>query len=161
MTLGISGAGGNCITIKHEPRPDPTPDAVDAVLQSRRRGIAPDSLGAQIVKLFEAIGALDRVVKKIEVSMLPVAADDDEGDILGIGLWVDSEIESILDSACCEHDMDLRVAPGYGAFLAESDGSHRKQNFVVGNGQKVPNAGRLVLNLKSDSEGNRKIKRAL
>ena len=54
--------------------------------------------------------------------------------------------------------MDLGDAPGYGRFLTESDGSRRKQNFIVGNGQKVPNDGQLLPNLESDAEGNRKIK---
>ncbi len=54
--------------------------------------------------------------------------------------------------------MDLGDAPGYGAFLTQSDGSRRKQNFIVGSGQKVPNEGQLVLNLESDGGENRKIK---
>ena len=45
--------------------------------------------------------------------------------------------------------------------MIESDGSHRKQNFIVGSGQKVPNEGQLLLNLESDAEGNGKIKSTL
>ena len=108
--------------------------------------------------MFEAIGALDSVVEKIETSILPVTTDDNEGDILGFGSWVVSEIEITLDSGCCEHVMDLGDAPGYIAFLTESDGSRRKQNFIVGNGQKVPNVGQLLLHLKRNAEVNRKIK---
>ena len=54
--------------------------------------------------------------------------------------------------------MDLGDAPGCGAFLTQSDGSRRKQNFNVGNGQKVPNEGQLVLKLESDGDENKKIK---
>ena len=42
--------------------------------------------------------------------------------------------------------------------MTESDGSRLKQNFIVGNGQKVPNEGQLLLNFESDIEGIRKIK---
>ena len=61
----------------------------------------------QTVQLLDAIGALDNVVEKIEASILPVTTDDDEGDVLGVDSWVDSEIEITLDSGCCEHVMDL------------------------------------------------------
>ena len=54
--------------------------------------------------------------------------------------------------------MDLGNTPGSGAFLIESDGSRRKQNFIVCKGQKDPNEGQLLLNLESDFEGNGKIK---
>ena len=73
--------------------------------------MALDSLGVQTVQLLDAIGALDSVVEKIEASILPVTTDDDEGDILGVDSWVDSEIEITLDSGCCEHVMDLGDAP--------------------------------------------------
>ncbi len=42
--------------------------------------------------------------------------------------------------------------------MTQSDGSPRKQNFIVGNGQKGPNEGQLLLSLESDGEANRKIK---
>ena len=157
MTLG-SSAFGNCVSIDPEPRNSATQDTVDAMRRSRRRRMALDSLGVQTVQLLDAIGALDDIVEKIESSILPVTTDDDEGDILGVDSWIDSEIEITLDSGCCEHVMDLGDAPGYGAFLTQSDGSRRKQNFIVGNGQKVPNEGQLVLNLESDGGENRKIK---
>ena len=157
MTLGGS-ASGNCMSIDPEPRNSTTQDTVDAMRRSRRRRMALDSLGVQTVQLLDAIGALDDVVEKIESSILPVTTDDDEGDILGVDSWIDSEIEFTLDSGCCEHVMDLGDAPGYGAFLTQSDGSRRKQNFIVGNGQKVPNEGQLVLNLESDGDESRKIK---
>ena len=50
-----------------------------------------------------------------------------------------------LDSGCCDHVMDAGEAPGY--CILESAGSKRRQNFVVGNGSKVPNQGEVHLNL--------------
>ena len=43
-----------------------------------------DILGAQHVKVPEAIGALGIVIRKIEASILPVTTGDDEGGILGV-----------------------------------------------------------------------------
>ena len=80
-----------------------------------------------------------------------MTSDDDEKEILAaFDQWVDSDIEITLDSGCCEHVMDLDDAPGYGAFVMESAGSKRKQNFIVGNGARVPNEGQLSLNLECD-----------
>jgi hypothetical protein len=63
---------------------------------------------------------------------------------------MDKEIELTLDSGCCEHVIDLSDAEGYAAYLVQSPGSKRGQNFIVGNGEKVPNDGQLVLNLEQD-----------
>ena len=46
--------------------------------------------------------------------------------------------------------MDLGETPGYGAFVMDSARSKRRQRFVVGSGQRVPNEGQLVLNLEGD-----------
>ena len=124
--------------------------------------MAMDSLGVQTVQFLDSIGALDSVIEsiteRIETSTFLTTTDDDDGNVLGVDRWVDSEIEITLDSGCCEHVMDLGDAPGYGAFLTQSDGSRRKQNFSEGNGQKVPSEGQLVSNLESDGDGNRKFK---
>ena len=37
--------------------------------------------------------------------------------------------------------------------ISESAGSRRKQNFIVGNGQKVPNQGQVDLNLQASVDG--------
>ena len=71
--------------------------------------------------------------------ILPFAAEE----------WVDKWIELTLDSGCCEHVQDLADAPGYANFITSSLGSRRGQNFVVGNGQKVPNEGEVHLNLEA------------
>ena len=75
---------------------------------------------------------------------------DDESFVLGLDSWVDTEIEITLDSGYCEYVMDLGDASGFGAFVVESAGSKRRQNFVVGNGQRVPNEAQLVFNLEGD-----------
>ena len=90
-----------------------------------------DAIGADNVRLLNAMGALDSVVEKVEAYIMTT---DDESDIFGVDSWVGIEIEITLDSGCCEHVMDLGDAPGYGAFVVESAGSKRRQNFVVGKG---------------------------
>ena len=47
--------------------------------------------------------------------------------------------------------MDLGDAPGYSTFLTESPGSKRQQQFIVGNGARVPNEGQLLLNMESST----------
>lgn len=88
--------------------------------------------------------------------ILPIVTDDEEC-VLPVADWVDSFIEVTLDSGCCEHVLDLGDAPGYGAFMTESPGSRRSQNFIVGNGSKVPNEGQLTLNLESDVDGKQRL----
>ena len=97
MALG-DRAVGNCTATDPEPRHSVTSNAVDAMRQSRSRRMAFDSLGVQTVQLLDAIGALDSVI-----GALDSVTDDDEGDILGVDSWADSEI----DSGCCERVMDL------------------------------------------------------
>ena len=57
-------------------------------------------------------------------------------------------IELTLDSGCCEHVLDVADAPGYAHFISESPGSKRGQRFIVGNGERVPNAGQVRLNME-------------
>ena len=85
-------------------------------------------------------------------AIVPITTDD--ADILPVAAWEDVEIDVTLDSGCCEHVMDSSEAPGY--LIGESPGSKRGQNFVVGNGQKVPNEGQMVLNLETILGGKRK-----
>ena len=103
-----------------------------------------DSIGHAQFDLLTSIGAIDAVLNSLEAHIMTT---DDESDVLGLDMWVDLGIEITVDSGCCERVMDLGEAPGYGAFLVELAGSRRRQNFVVGNGQRVPNDGQLVLNL--------------
>ena len=45
--------------------------------------------------------------------------------------------------------MDLDNAPGYEAYLVQSAGSKRRHQFVLGNGERVPNEGEARLQLAS------------
>ena len=56
-----------------------------------------------------------------------------------------------LDSGCVDHVMDAADAPGYCDL--QSAGSRRGQNFVVGNGAKVPNRGEVHLNMEATVSG--------
>ena len=97
----------------------------------------------------KALGALEEV----EDAMLPIVTDDGEDQVLPVlENWVDTDIEITLDSGCCEHVMDIADAPGYCAFITESAGSRRRHNFIVGNGQKVPNEGQILLNLEAGGD---------
>ena len=80
-----------------------------------------------------------------------ITTTDDNDGILPVTDWQDVEIEITLDSGCCEHVMDVAEAPGY--LVGESPGSRRRQNFVVGNGAKVPNVGQVNLNLQASVDG--------
>ena len=93
-----------------------------------------------------------------DADVLPVTTDDGENELMPITDWQDVEIEITLDSGCCEHVMDMAEAPGY--VVTESPGSRRKQNFVVGNGQKVPNEGQFNLNLQTQVNGHENLLRS-
>ena len=47
--------------------------------------------------------------------------------------------------------MDLGDAPGYSVFVTELPGSKRQQKFIVGNGARIPNEGKLLLNMESST----------
>ena len=151
VTLRNNNGRGNCTALQYEPNLSAVETTLGAVGDAchrrrmvRRRKAIEELLGEQNVKFLEAIGALESVAEKLEVSLPAhvMTSDDDEKEILAaFDQWVDSDIEITLDSGCCEHVMDLGDAPGYGAFVMESAGSKRKQNFIVGNGARVPNEG--------------------
>jgi hypothetical protein len=152
----------SCVSIRtYEPNETPTEtettDTIAAIRRSRVRNLVRDSVGHEKFDLLTSIGAIEQVLDSVEAHIMTT---DDESDVLGVDTWIDTEIEITLDSGCCEHVMDLGDAPGYGAFIVESAGSKRRQNFVVGNGQRVPNEGQIVLNLEGDlglQSGKRKM----
>ena len=110
-------------------------------------------VGEDNAKVLEALGALDSITDQLAI----MTTDDEEPSAMGID-WVDTEIEVCLDSGCCEHVMDLQDAPGYQAFLMESAGSKHNQHFVVGDGNRIPNQGQLLLNLESEvGQGTRRL----
>ena len=101
-------------------------------------------MGVETWKLLASLNA-DKELARV---LCPVTIEDD-ASLLPVADWVDTVIEITLDSGCCEHVMDISDAPGYSAFITESSGSRRNQNFIVGNGQKVPNEGEIQLNMES------------
>ena len=72
---------------------------------------------------------------------------DGDEDVLAAGAeqWEDIEFEVALDSGSVVHVCASEDAPGYS--LDESMGSKRGQNFLMGDGGKVPNQGQKALNL--------------
>ena len=61
--------------------------------------------------------------------------------------WEDLEFEVALDSGSVVHVCSLEDCPGYK--LAESPGSRRKQEFLMGDGGTIANLGEKALNLSS------------
>ena len=82
-----------------------------------------------------------------------IITDDGEYDEVLLGDWEDIETEVTLDLGCVDHAMDAAEAPGY--CILESAGSKRKQNFVVGNGQRCPNKGEMHFNLEARVGGQK------
>ena len=79
-----------------------------------------------------------------------MTTDDDEV-VAHVDNWQDVDIDMCLDSGCCNHVLDLPDAPGY--TVQESLGSRRGQNFIVGNGARVPNEGQVRLRMEIEPGG--------
>ena len=65
--------------------------------------------------------------------------------MLAVDDFAETDSLVTLDSGCCEHVLDLIDAPGYQDHLRPSQASMRGQNFVVGNGDRIPNEGQVEL----------------
>ena len=103
-----------------------------------------------LIRVLRVTDALDKVVEQaVDAVMIMTDDDDQQRCAFPVSEWVDTYIEVTLDSGCCEHVLDLADMPGYAAFITDSPGSRRQQNFIVGNGCEVPNEGQLKLNLES------------
>ena len=105
-------------------------------------------LGDGQVKLFKEMGIYDVLVDKIHQKVLLITDSEQSSVLMGAAAQIDTDIDITLDSGCVDHIIDLGDAPGYEAYIAESAGSKRKQDYVVGNGAKVPNEGQITLNLE-------------
>ena len=79
---------------------------------------------------------------------MPLRTDDEDDILAAADDWQDMMVDIILDSGACRHVMAGESAPGYP--VRESPGSRRGQNFIVGNGERVPNEGQMILNLETD-----------
>ena len=60
----------------------------------------------------------------------------------------DVDVEVTLDSGCCKHVLPAESIPGYD--IEDSPGSRRGANFIIGNGELVPNEGQAHLNLAAE-----------
>ena len=67
--------------------------------------------------------------------------------MLSTGDWIDVEFEVALDSGCTDNVCHAGDVPGY--MVVESPGSRCGQGFLVGNGERVPNAGQAHLCLQT------------
>ena len=85
-----------------------------------------------------------------EDQMMPATTEDEE-DIFKINEWEDISIDITLDSGACRSLMLLQDAAGYP--VRDSYGCRRGQNFIVGDGGRIPNEGRVSPNLEADIGG--------
>ena len=84
-----------------------------------------------------------------DATALPVMTDDeDDVEAMRVGEWEEVDVEVTLDSGCCTHVLPGEAIPGYD--IEASPGSRRGANFIVGNGELVPNEGQAHLNLAAD-----------
>ena len=89
--------------------------------------------------------------QSVEHQTYVVEVDVDDQEVMAVGDWKERTIDIILDSGCCRHVMPPSEVTGY--VVRESPGSRRGQNFIVGNGEPVPNEGQVQLNLEVDVGG--------
>jgi hypothetical protein len=83
---------------------------------------------------------------------MPVTVEGN-GAVLPVGGWTPVDLKVTLDSGACDHILDAEDAPGYA--VQTSLGSKRRQSFVVGNGENVPNEGEVSLSMQSpDGSGS-------
>ena len=81
---------------------------------------------------------------------MSILEPEEDDVILRVENWEDIMIEVVLDSGACRHVMARESAPGYQ--VHDSNASRRGLGFVVGNGERIPNEGQVVLNLDADDD---------
>ena len=144
-TESIDGRGG-CLLFASGHSAQDIDGGLQAFLEKSRLLMIERSIGADKVALLRNLELLDEVAE----AACPVLTDDGGDEVLAADTWFDTVIHITLDSGCCEHVMDFTDAPWYHAYIVQSAGSKRKQNFVVGNSQKLPNEGEIHVNLSSN-----------
>jgi len=90
----------------------------------------------------------------LESALAPISlfeVIEKEGILLAGDTWSDLEFEVALDSGAVIHVCAPNDCPGYA--LAESPGSRRGQEFLMGDGGTIPNLGQKSLNLLDESVG--------
>ena len=55
-----------------------------------------------------------------------------------------------MDSGCCDHVLDLSDTRGYACVPGPSPGSMRGRNLIVGNGERLPNRGHMLVNREAE-----------
>ena len=73
---------------------------------------------------------------------------EEDDIILNVDMWEHVMIEVVLDSGACRLVMARENAPG--CHVHESNSSRRGLGFVVGNGERIPNEFKIILNLQAD-----------
>ena len=84
-------------------------------------------------------------------TVLPVISEYPEG-IFTMEKFQESYVTITLDSGCCDHVADIIDIPGYQNHIQPSPGSRRGQNFVVGNGERLPNEGQIEVNMQANDD---------
>jgi hypothetical protein len=90
----------------------------------------------------------------LELALAPLnlfEVREKEGIHMASEVWSDLEFEVALDSGAVIHVCAPNDCPGYA--LAESPGSRRGQEFLMGDGGTIPNLGQKSLNLLDESVG--------
>ena len=64
--------------------------------------------------------------------------------------FTETVIELTLDSGCCDIVLDLSDTLGYDCVLGPSPGSKQGRNFIVGNGERLPNRGQILVNMNAE-----------
>ena len=80
--------------------------------------------------------------------LTPVELED---ELMNISEWRDVYVGVAIDSGACRHVMAAEDAPGYA--VQDSPGSRRGQNFIGGNGERVPKEGQISVNFTADLGG--------
>ena len=112
-----------------------------AELNAGFKGEDPDQAVSSIETLVDHIGKPTSSTLCLCEGELP-----DREVLVSSAEWVDVEFEVALDSGSTDHVCHSGDVPGY--LVEASPGSKAGQNFVVGNGTKVPNGGQVNLMLQ-------------
>ena len=126
---------------------DELKDIEDRQRESRKKWKVENCVNADIVKMLKGLGMLEELQSKINVCTL-----EPDLAVMNVEDFVETTIELTLDSGCCDHVLDIIDTPGYACVLGPSPGSRQKRNFIVGNGEKLPNNGQILVNMQTSDD---------
>ena len=118
-----------------------------------RRQLLDKVMTADQRELARTLGILTQAEEYDAQHSMTVTMDGECGEEVLIGetdTWRDMEVQVTLDSGCCKHVLPADAAPGYD--IVDSPGSRQGRNFVVGNGETVPNEGQVRHNLATGTD---------